>query len=128
MAAVVPPSVARGMLPVTSDLAVDGVPVQSGAHSFGQKVCSCWRERCGRLRRFQDADALVKWDIYRHRDYCGYNTVALTVANAVPGQVAYPLLVSLARHPANRLDWWPIPISWSGPNAATPAPAVRSPG
>lgn len=67
LAAVVETSVARGVLPATWDLAVDGTPVESGAHSFGQKVCACPGKRCGCLRRFHDADALVGWDSYRNR-------------------------------------------------------------
>ncbi len=104
LAAIVQQSVARGVLPATWDLAVDGTPVESGAHSFGQKVCACPGKRCACLRRFSDADALVGWDSYRNRYYFGYNAVALTVANAIPGQVAHPLVVSLALHPANRHD------------------------
>ena len=104
LAAIVQESVRRGVLPATWDLAVDGTPVESGAHAFGRKVCACLGKRCGCLRRFSDADALVGWDSYRNRYYFGYNVVAMTVANAAPGQVAHPLVVSLALHPANRHD------------------------
>jgi hypothetical protein len=104
LAAIVQQSVARGVIPATWDLAVDGTPVESGAHSFGRKVCACPAKRCGCLRRFSDPDALLGWDSYRNRYYFGYNAVVLTVANAVPGQVAHPLVVSLALHPANRPD------------------------
>jgi len=93
-----------GVIPTTWDLAVDGTPIESGAHSFGRKVCACPAKRCGCLRRFSDPDALLGWDSYRNRYDFGYNAVVLTVANAVPGQVAHPLVVSCALHPANRPD------------------------
>lgn len=104
LAAVVQQSVRRGILPRTWDLAVDGSPVESGAHSFGRKVCACPGKRCGCLRYFGDAHALLGGDSYRNRYYFGYNVVSLTVANAVPGQPSHPLVVSLALHPANRHD------------------------
>lgn len=104
LAAVVQESVHQGVLPATWDLAVDGTPVESGAHSFGQKVCACPGKRCGCLRRFSDPHALLGWDSHRNRHYFGYNAVALAVANAVPGQPSHPLVVSLALHPANRPD------------------------
>jgi hypothetical protein len=104
LAASVQQSVARGVIPTTWDLAVDGTPVESGAYSFGRKVCACPAQRCGCLRRFSDPDALLGWDSYRNRYYFGYNAVVLTVANAVPGQIAHPVVVSLARPPANRPD------------------------
>ena len=104
LAHVVQQSVQRGVLPRTWDLAVDGSPVESGAHSFGRKVCECPGKRCGCLRYFGDAHALLGWDSYRNRYYFGYNVVSLAVTNAVPGQPAHPLVVSLALHPANRND------------------------
>ncbi|NMP25166.1 hypothetical protein, partial [Sulfobacillus harzensis] len=104
LATVVQESVHRNVLPRTWDLAVDGSPVESGAHSFGRKVCDCPGKRCGCLRYFGDAHALLGWDSYRNRYYFGYNVVSLAVTNAVPGQPAHPLIVSLALHPANRPD------------------------
>lgn len=104
LATVVQQSVQRGVLPTTWDLAVDGTPVESGAHSFGRKVCACPGKRCRCLRYFGDAHALLGWDSYRNRYYFGYNVVSLAVANAVPGQPSHPLVVSLALHPANRND------------------------
>jgi hypothetical protein len=57
LAAVVDQSVTCGVPPPTCDVAVDGTPVESGAHSFGQKVCACPGKLCGCLRRFSDPDA-----------------------------------------------------------------------
>ena len=104
LAVVVQASVDRGVIPATWDVAVDGTPVESGAHSFGQKVCDCPGKRCPCLRRFSDPGALLGWDSHRNRYYFGYNAVALTVAHAVPDDTSHPLVVSVALHPANRHD------------------------
>jgi hypothetical protein len=96
--------VARGVISATGDLAVDGTPVESGARSFGRKVGTCPGKRGGCLRLFRDPDALLGWGSDRNRYYFGYHAVVLTGANAVSGQVAYPLGVSCALHLANRPD------------------------
>lgn len=104
LAAIVQESVRRAILPTTWELAVDSTGAESGAHSFGRKVCACAGTRCQCLRYFSDPQALLGWDSYRNRYFFGHSIHSLAVVNAVPGQPSHPLVVSLALHPANRAD------------------------
>lgn len=97
-------SVGRGVLPTTWDLAFDATPIESGAHSFGRKICACESKRCQCLRYFSDPMALLGRDSYRNRYYFGYSPQVAVVANPGPDGKSHPLIVSLALHPANRPD------------------------
>jgi hypothetical protein len=97
-------SVHRGVLPRAWHLAPDGSPIESGAHSFGQKRCACPGKSCPCQRWFSDPMALLGWDRHRHRYFFGYMPLAMAVVNGMPGQTSHPLLVSLALHPGNRND------------------------
>ena len=97
-------SVTRGVLHATWDLAFDATPIESGAHSFGMKICDCPSKRCPCLRYFSDPMALLGRDSYRNRYYFGYSPQAAAVVNPGPDGKSHPLIVSLALHPANRVD------------------------
>ena len=97
-------SVRRGLLQTTWDLAFDATSIESGAHSFGRKVCACESKRCQCLRYFSDPMALLGRDSYRNCYYFGYSPQAAVVVNPGPAGKSHPLIVSLALHPANRVD------------------------
>lgn len=104
LATTVSGSVQRHVLPSDWHLAPDGSPIESGAHSFGQKRCACRGKSCTCQRWFSDPMALLGWDSHRHRYFFGYMPLAMAVVNGLPGQTSHPLLVSLALHPGNRND------------------------
>lgn len=101
-------SVHRGVLPAIWDLAFDATPVESGAHSFGKKICVCSGKRCKCLRYFSDPMALLGWDSYRNRYYFGYSPQACVVVNVAPHGKSHPLIVSLALHPADLKTRYPV--------------------
>jgi len=76
-------------------LAGDGAPLETGASSFGKKICQCKQKgiyRCSCLREYTDPKANWGWDSYHERWFYGHTLYCLGAANSFND---LPLLISL---------------------------------
>ena len=81
--------------PLKLTLAGDGAPLETGASSFGKKVCSCKKQgiyRCDCPRYYTDPSANWGWDSYHERWFYGHTLYCLSAANSFHD---LPLLISL---------------------------------
>ncbi len=76
-------------------LAGDGAPLETGASSFGKKICQCKQQgiyRCSCPRYYTDPKANWGWDSYHERWFYGHTLYCLTAANSFND---LPLLIHL---------------------------------
>lgn len=76
-------------------LAGDGAPLETGASSFGKKICQCKQQgiyRCSCPRYYTDPNANWGWDSYHERWFYGHTLYCLSAANSFND---LPLLISL---------------------------------
>lgn len=82
-------------------LAGDGAPLETGASSFGKKICQCKQQGicyCKCPRSYTDPKANWGWDSYHERWFYGHTLYNLTAANSVND---LPLLIHLTRASAH---------------------------
>lgn len=94
----------RGLLTGSLRLAGDSTPLESGAYSFGRKLCDCPKKmHCRCPRCYSDPDALNGWDSYRNRHYIGRSLYAqVDTGRDLPVSL---LLVAANRHDATVLPF-----------------------
>ncbi len=76
-------------------LAGDGAPLETGASSYGKKVCDCKLKgiyRCSCPRYYTDVNANWGWDSYHEQWFYGHTLYCLNAANSFND---LPLLLSL---------------------------------
>lgn len=82
-------------------LAGDGAPLETGASSFGKKICQCKQQgiyHCKCPRSYTDPKANWGWDSYHERWFYGHTLYCLTAANSVND---LPLLIHLTQASAH---------------------------
>jgi hypothetical protein len=82
-------------------LAGDGAPLETGASSFGKKICQCKQQgiyRCSCPRYYTDPKANWGWDSYHERWFYGHTLYCLTAANSFND---LPLLIRIKQASAH---------------------------
>ena len=82
-------------------LAGDGAPLETGASSFGKKICQCKQQgvyHCKCPRSYTDPKANWGWDSYHERWFYGHTLYCLSAANSFND---LPLLIHLTQASAH---------------------------
>ena len=80
----VDPSAKMGLLPQGLDILGDGTCIETGASSYGKKICDCRKNgtfKCGCPRRFSDPNAAWGWDSSKERRFYGYSGCFISACN-----------------------------------------------
>ena len=96
-------SIEMGLVPKVADVSGDGTSIETGASSYGVKICNCQDNgifKCKCPRRFSDPSATWGWDSYEKRWFFGYSgyfisTYNKTIKTDLP---LYLRLVEASRH------------------------------
>ena len=96
-------SVNMGLIDESVPASGDGTCLETGASSYGVKVCSCIKKgiyKCNCDRKFSDPNATWGWDSHNERYYYGYTGYFISTYSE-PFKTDLPLylrLVSASRH------------------------------
>ncbi len=77
-------SVKMGLIPESVDVSGDGACIETGASSYGKKVCKCHESgihKCTCDRRFSDPSANWGWDSHNERYFYGYTGYFISAYN-----------------------------------------------
>jgi hypothetical protein len=73
-----------GLIPQSVDISGDGTCIETGASSYGKKICSCRKNgvfKCDCPRRFSDPNASWGWDSSKERWFYGYSGYFISTYN-----------------------------------------------
>jgi len=68
-------SINLGLIPQNLDISGDGTCIETGASSYGKRICDCKKNgifKCDCPRRFSDPNATWGWDSHKERYFYGY--------------------------------------------------------
>jgi hypothetical protein len=97
-------SVRMGLIPESVDISGDGTCIETGAASYGKKVCKCRESgiyNCTCDRKFTDPNANWGWDSHNVRYFYGYTGYFISAHNR-DLKIDLPLYIRLVQ--ANRHD------------------------
>jgi len=97
-------SINMGLIPESVSVSGDGTCIETGASSYGQKVCKCKEKgvyKCTCDRRFSDPNATWGWDSHNERYFYGYTGYFISSYNR-DLKLDLPLYLRLVQ--ANRHD------------------------
>ena len=97
-------SVSLGLVPNAVNVSGDGTCIETGASSYGVKVCKCRENgiyRCDCDRKYSDPNANWGWDSYEERFFYGYTGYFISTY-CRPEKIDLPLYLRLVQ--ANRHD------------------------
>ena len=80
----VEPSVDMGLVQQDMDISGDGTCIETGASSYGRKICDCSKNhiyKCDCPRRFSDPGATWGWDSSKERWFYGYTGYFISTYN-----------------------------------------------
>jgi len=78
------PSINMGLIPNQADISGDGTCIETGASSYGKKICSCAENgnyKCDCPRKFSDPNATWGWDSHNERYFYGYTGYFISTYN-----------------------------------------------
>ena len=78
------PSIEMGLVAQDTDISGDGTCIETGASSYGRKICDCQKNgiyKCDCPRRFSDPNATWGWDSSKERWFYGYTGYFISTYN-----------------------------------------------
>jgi hypothetical protein len=78
------PSIEMGLITQNADISGDGTCIETGACSYGRKICDCQKNgifKCDCPRKFSDPNATWGWDSSKERWFYGYTGYFISTYN-----------------------------------------------